>query len=237
VTDEEKVARPLEPAEIAKLEAETRKLEAEADAARTNARVAEITLETAERVREKTLAGNEYHHVLDFTQSVGPGSVGNAMSQLDIWRRVDPGCDIEIRFNSPGGEVLSGMAFFDYIRSLRDDGHRVICSAYGYAASMAGILLQAGTSRVMGREAYVLIHEVSGGAQGSVGEIDDTVEFMHTISDRVLDIFAARTKEAGENGTASSPLNRGQLKTRWTRKNWWLTSDEALKYGIVDEVR
>lgn len=233
-SDEEK-AKFL--AEARKADAEALKFLAETETARFGTRTAEIALETAERVRAKTLAANEYHHVLDFSSAVGSGSVGTAMSQLDIWRRTEPGCDIEIRFNSPGGEVISGMAFFDYIGSLRRDGHQVTCSAYGYAASMAGILLQAGTHRVMGSEAYVLIHEVSGGAQGSIGEIDDTVEFMHTVSNRVLDIFAARSKGAGEAGTASQPLSRAALKRRWTRKDWWLTSDDALKFGIIDEVK
>jgi ATP-dependent protease ClpP protease subunit len=95
----------------------------------------------------------------------------------------------------------------------------------GYAASMAGILLQAGEDRQMGREAYILIHEVSFGVAGKIGEVEDEVKFVKMVQKRVLDIFADRAK-----------VSRGYIAQRWRRKDWWLDSVTAQKLGIVDTV-
>ena len=73
------------------------------------------------------------------------------------------------------------MDLFDYIQELRRDGHYVTTSARGMAASMAGILLQAGGHRVMGREAQVLIREVSSFAIRKVGEIEDEVTLLKSL--------------------------------------------------------
>jgi len=69
------------------------------------------------------------------------------------------------------------MALYDYVRGLRRQGHHVTTSSLGYAASMAGILLQVGDKRIMGAESWLLIHEGSFGAVGSVGQVEDTVEW------------------------------------------------------------
>jgi len=118
------------------------------------------------------------------------------------------------------------MALFDHIVTMRANGWHVTTTARGYAASMAGILLQAGDVRTMGRQSYLLIHEVQAAAMGTMGEIEDEVEFLKKIQNRILSIFAERSR-----------LTVPQLRRRWKRKNWWLDSDEALKLGIVDEVR
>lgn len=72
----------------------------------------------------------------------------------------------------------------------------------------------------------MLIHEVSFGAGGKIGEVEDEVAFVRKIQSRVLDIFAQR-----------STLTRRQIENRWRRKDWWLDSAEALKLAFVDEVR
>jgi ATP-dependent protease ClpP protease subunit len=89
----------------------------------------------------------------------------------------------------------------------------------------------------MGREARVLIHEVSTAAIGKIGEIEDQVTLVHGMQDRVLSIFADRAAQAGVNGTASEPITKARLKRGWSRTDWWLDSDECLRLGIVDEVR
>jgi ATP-dependent protease ClpP protease subunit len=91
---------------------------------------------------------------------------------------------------------------------------------------MAGILLQAGDVRIMGKESWLLIHQVSFGASGSFGEVEDTTKWVDRIQDRVLDIFASRSK-----------MSKAQIKRKWNRTDWWISSDEALKLGFVDETR
>lgn len=213
-------------AEARKFDAETRKADAEALHAANVAEGSAIGLAREQRLRALELASDDRHHVYRFVSTVDAGSVKTCIAALQSWSRVDTGCPITIVFTSPGGEVISGMALFDFITELRGQGHTVTTVARGYAASMAGILLQAGDVRVMGHEAWLMIHEASFGASGSMGEVEDTVEWVKKVQDRILDIFAAR-----------STLSKVQLRSRWRRKNWWIPSDEALRLGLIDEIR
>lgn len=214
---EERLRR--QTAEADKAEAEVRLARAEADQEEVSARA---VLENEKR----RLARDDYAHVYVFGEAVGSASVETCIKSLSEWSRTEPGCDIEIIFNSPGGSVTAGMHLFDFIQALKQKGHKVTTVALGMAASMAGILLQAGTTRVMGKEAYLLIHEVSAGAIGKIGEIKDEVELLDMMTERVARIFAER-----------STLTAQQVKNRMKRKDWWLTSDSAKKLGLVDEVR
>ncbi|KKL73620.1 hypothetical protein LCGC14_2073140, partial [marine sediment metagenome] len=187
---------------------------------------AEIGQRDLERKEVDYLAGNKFHRVYAFNDPVASSSVGSCISQLNIWTRTDPKCDIEIIFNSPGGGVIDGMALYDYFQALRRAGHKLTTVTFGMAASMAGILLQAGDVRVIGAESYVLIHEISTMAVGKIGELEDVVEFTKKIQNRVLKILASRSHK---------PV--GYFEKHWRRQDWWLDSSECLKLGIVDEVR
>lgn len=228
--------------EIAKAGAETRKLLAEAETAEQYAAEARIHLAQTERAEQDILQADRFHHVYYFTTEVSDRSAKDCMDSLSRWRRL--GADrpksekkVEVVFNSPGGGVTAGMMLFDYIQEMKRDGWHVTVSTLGMAASMAGILLQAGTRRVMGAEAWILIHEISTGAVGKIGEIEDEVKFVKRIQERVLDIFAKRCADAKKKGTATKPLTKAALKKGWSRKDWWISSDEALAYGLCDEIR
>lgn len=224
-------------AEAKDFEANALKNLAEAESFKWENIQTKLQSEEAERKAKKDLAGNEYAHKYNFTDAVDSASVQKLMNELEIWSRIDPACDIEIVFSSPGGSVIDGMALFDFIQGIRAKGHKVTTGAIGYAASMAGILLQAGDVRWIGKEAYILVHEVSFGAGGKMGEVEDEVKFVKKIQNRVLDIFAKRCAEAGKNKTATKPLTKTQIQQRWERKDWWIESSEALVWGFVDEVR
>jgi ATP-dependent Clp endopeptidase proteolytic subunit ClpP len=220
-------------AEIDKMTHESRKARIEADSA-------EINLVEKQRTHAESQSADKYHHIFFFTSEVKAASVKECMNQLNQWRRLHKESgdkpDIEICFSSPGGSVIDGMALFDFIQSVRRDGHRVTTSTIGYAASMAGILLQAGDVRVMGAESYLLIHEISFGAGGKIGEVEDEVAFVRKVQGRVLDIFAARSLQAKKNGTATKSLTKKQIDSRWKRKDWWLSADESLELGFVDRI-
>ena len=211
-------------------------LEANAREANNRLAVSAIDLAGKQRIEDEELARNKHNFIYYFTGSVGESSVRNCTDELTRWSRISPGHPIEIIFSSPGGSVVDGMVLFDFIQDLRRKGHKVTTSTLGMAASMAGILLQAGDVRVMHREAWVLIHEISFGAAGKVGEIEDTVAWVKRIQERVLSIFADRCKVARERGTASKPLTKAEIKKHWTRQDWWLSSDDCLMYGLVDEL-
>jgi len=221
-------------ATIAKLEAEAQKTLAEARKAAAEAEQAECEAygsQVAKRMlvekNAEELASDRYRHIYRFTGKVDETSTKNCAQQLIKWSRVDPGCDMEVVFFSPGGSVIDGMMLFDTIIGLRAQGHNITTTAMGYAASMGGILLQAGTKRCMGKEAYILIHEVASGAFGKTSELEDEVAFMKKIQKRVIQIFVERSH---------GKLKATTIQRKWKKTDWWLDSDEALERGVVDEV-
>lgn len=243
MSDETKMSKAVEEALVLKHRAEAEKFAAEARKANTEAAQSECALKDQEidlrqkqRIETELLALDTYNYTYRFSSQVDDSTVKTCIDKLTFWHRTAPTANIEVIFNSPGGSVFAGMDLFDYITDLRAD-HEVTTTTRGYAASMGGILLQAGTRRVMGREAYILIHEVSTWAGGKVGEIEDEYNFLKKISERVVNIFADRAKQAGLNGTASHPITAAQVRKNWNRTDWWLDSAEALKLGIVDELR
>jgi ATP-dependent protease ClpP protease subunit len=218
-------------AEAVKLLAEARKVTAEAVTAEAEAEVAAIELAAAREKEAARCVSDDHCRVYRFNESVGQASADKCIATLARWHRLDPTCDIEIVFNSPGGSVIAGMALFDAIHrlSLRaKGGHKVTVGVAGYAALMAGILVQAADVRWIGRESYFMIHEVSAGTGGKIGEMKDDVKFYDAICDRVVKIFVAR---------AGGKITKPTFERRWRRQDWWLLSDEALKLGFVDDLR
>jgi ATP-dependent protease ClpP protease subunit len=254
--------------------------------ARLNKTIAEISTRREQRSEDIAMAGDRFKHFYAYNEPVTARSVTECISQLTEWQRLAPVVDgvsqpmvITIVFDSPGGSVIDGLHLYDFIQELKFQGHTIITKTLGMAASMAGILLQAGTKRVMGSEAYVLIHEVSFMAGGPIGVVEDEVEFVKMIQARVLDIFARKASRALEGAKTAKETEAAYQKrlderfderrdffehgkrieskvtvkatstrkasTRtniareggWSRKDWWLNSDQALEAGFVDEVQ
>lgn len=233
------------PEELRKFEAEAVLAEAEARKANAEAENMELRLEAtraevtrsghglAEATEKEAMRTNSdwHHRIYRFNDAVTAASTKACLQSLAMWDRLDPECAIEVVFNSPGGSVIDGMALFDALNgySLRGGGtHRLTTGAQGYAASMAGILLQAGDHRWIGAESYLMIHEISAGAAGKIGEIEDAVKFYDRICERVVDIFVKRS---------GGKITKTQFVKAWKRTDWWMDSDDALKFGFVDEVR
>jgi len=212
-------------AEAAQAHANAEKFQAEAAEAKNRVEVSNILTRAAIRKEHDELAGDLHHQVYNFNAAVTTDSVKSCMNQLKIWHRTAPTSEIEICFFSPGGSVIDGLALYDYIQSLRKAKHNIITSTVGYAASMGGILLQAGDIRRMSSESYVLVHEISAGAVGKFGEMEDEMIFIKKIQGRILNIFASRSK-----------LTAKQWESKWSRKDLWLDSTECLQFGLVDEV-
>lgn len=227
-------------ANAAKLTAEARKAEAEARKADLETKVAELKAQTEALILERErithdlakekeaarLYDDDHQRVYRFLDGVGAGSVKDCIGSLTRWSRIDPGCNITIIFDSPGGSILDGFHLFDTILELRRTGHHITTIAQGMAASMAGVLLQAGDKRVMSESAALLIHEAAFGVMGSYGKIEDQVEFVKKLQKRILRIFADR-----------SNMTEEEIENKWHRKDWWMMADEALEHGFCDEVR
>ena len=224
----EDTKQALKLARLRREQAEAQKLEHEAELARLAAAAQQREDDDHAYSHEYERAGDPYHHIYRFFGGVTASNVQNCMSILGRWSRLQPGCDLEIVFNSPGGSVIDGMALWDYLEHLKSRGHKLTTVCRGMAASMAGILMQAGDVRVMGRESYLMIHEISAGAGGKIGEIADAVKFYERICERVVDLFVARS---------GGKITRAQFKKNWNRADWWIDSGEALRWGFIDEVR
>jgi len=230
---EEKKSRKEEAANIKKLEAETKKLEAEtrqveAEAKKVGAEAvqAELASWKARRDFDRSQATDEENHLYRFDGDVSKSSVSRCMTKLTEWSRLDSDCSMEIVFSSPGGGIVSGFELFDFIQGLRHKGHKIITGSLGYAASMAGILLQAGDVRWIGHQSWVMIHRASFGAVGKTFDVEDEVKFVKRIEKRILDIFVSRSK-----------LSKTKIQRNWNRKDWWIDADECLELNLVDEVR
>lgn len=217
--------------------AHARKTTAEALAAEYNAENVRIGMAQNQRTEKVALSANHHHHQFEFVASVYEEPVMACLGQMAVWHRLDADCPMHLIIDSPGGSVIDGMHLFDQItayskrpwdsRKLPKGTHDTTITVRGYAASMAGILLQAADKRIIGPESYLMIHEVSTFCHGKIGEIKDEVDFLDKIGDRVTELFVRRS---GGN------MTKAKFKKLWDRKDVWLTSEEALEYGFVDEI-
>ncbi len=133
---------------------------------------------------------------------------------------------IEVRINSDGGDVIPGLMLFDFLRKLRES-HQVITHVAGIAASMASVIVQAGSHRTMAPDATLMMHEISTRDAGKIGDLEDHLLWTRATCDRFLDIYAERLRP---------PYDRQYVKEHWERKDWFVLADEALRLGLVDEV-
>jgi ATP-dependent Clp endopeptidase proteolytic subunit ClpP len=202
-------------AEISKLLADTNKLLAEAETARYEALVNKIAYETSAS-RLRTYA---------FNDTVTGSTVAHCVRNLMGWIQADPTTPLEIVFNSPGGAVIDGLELYDRILAWRAAGTRIDTVIMGNAASMAGVLAQAGETRRMGPNAYLMIHEVSAGMVGKASFMQDQTDFVKRLQEQMMSILASRAK---------LPLE--EIKERSLRKDWWMNAEEALEHGFVDEI-
>jgi ATP-dependent Clp endopeptidase proteolytic subunit ClpP len=206
-------------AETKNLEMETRKLEAQAIRE-------EIETEKLKEMYFKNKSLDEENGVYRFSHDVCRASVMECMSKLTEWHRLKPKCKMEIIFSSPGGSIIDGFELFDFLQDLRNKGHNLTTGSLGMAASMAGVLLQAGDVRWIGHQSWLMIHRAAFGAIGKTYEIEDEVRFVKRIENRILDIFTSRSK-----------LTKNKICRNWDRKDWWINADECLELKLVDEVR
>lgn len=201
-------------------------------------RESEINAAAKERQNKVVLADDLYNRYYYFDSSVNEKSVQAALVRLAFWHRTMPGEPIKMVFNSPGGDITSGFALYDYLQELKALGHEITTHSIGYAASMGGVLLQAGSSgkRTMGKEAMILIHQGAFGAGGTAGQMKDMQKYFDKLLDRIRNIFLTRAEEAYKADTATKKLTLKMFNTNWERQDWWLTSEDALELGIIDGV-
>lgn len=144
-------------------------------------------------------------------------------AQLLFLESVDPKKDIQIYLNSPGGGVYAGLGIYDTMQYISPDV-ATICT--GMAASMGAVLLCAGAhgKRTALRHSRVMIHQPLGGAQGQASDIEITTREILKLKKELYDIIAHHSRQEYEKVSHDSD------------RDYWMTSEEAKTYGMVDEV-
>ncbi len=145
------------------------------------------------------------------------------ITQMLYLQMQDPKKDINIYINSPGGSVTAGLAIYDTMQFVTCN---VNTYCMGMAASMGAVLLLAGTkgSRFALPNSHVMIHQVSGGAQGSASDVERTVEFMYDLKKSLNEIIAKHTGKSVKQVAEDAD------------RDYYMSAEEACKYGIVDKV-
>ena len=145
------------------------------------------------------------------------------VSQLLFLESEDPGKDISLYINSPGGSVTAGMAIYDTMNYIKCD---VSTICMGMAASMGAFLLAGGTKgkRMALPNSTIMIHQPSGGAQGQATEINIVAEQILKTRQRLNEILAANT---------GKPL---EIIAKDTERDNYMTAQEAKEYGLGDKV-
>ena len=144
-------------------------------------------------------------------------------AQLLYLDSVDPGKDISIYINSPGGSVYAGLGIYDTMQFISSDV-ATICT--GMAASMASVLLVAGAKgkRSALPHSRVMIHQPMGGAQGQASDIEITAREIQKLKKELYTIIADHSGTSFDKVWADSD------------RDYWMTAQEAKEYGMIDEV-
>ncbi|MBQ1317535.1 MAG: ATP-dependent Clp endopeptidase proteolytic subunit ClpP [Lachnospiraceae bacterium] len=145
------------------------------------------------------------------------------VAELLFLESEDPGKDISLYINSPGGSVSAGWAIYDTMQYIKCD---VATICIGMAASMGAFLLAGGAKgkRQALPNAEIMIHQPSGGARGQASEIEIEAEHIFRMKKKLNETLAKNT------GQDLSVIERD------TDRDHWLSAEEAVAYGIIDSV-
>ena len=156
-------------------------------------------------------------------EEVNDVSAGLFVSQLLFLEAEDPGKDIQLYINSPGGSVTAGMAIYDTMQYIKCD---VSTICLGMAASMGAFLLAGGAKgkRFALPHSTIMIHQPSGGAQGQATEIQIVADHIAQTKRTLNELLAANTGQ---------PI---EVVERDTDRDNYMTAEEAKAYGLIDGV-
>ena len=156
-------------------------------------------------------------------EEVNETTASLVVAQLLFLESEDPGKDIQLYINSPGGMVTAGLAIYDTMQYIKCD---VSTICIGLAASMGAFLLAGGTKgkRMALPNAEIMIHQPSGGAKGQATEIEIAAENILKTKKRLNEILAENTGKPYETIAAD------------TERDHYLSAEEAKEYGLIDYV-
>ena len=161
--------------------------------------------------------------IIYVTGVIEPEMANAVKAQLILLENLDPKADITMYIDSPGGMVDTGLGIYDTMQFISCDV-RTVC--VGLAASMGSLLLMGGTKgkRMALPHANIMIHQPSGGAQGMASDMEISWKHMKRTKDTLTQLYADHTGQPYEK--VLSDMDR----------DYFLTAEEALQYGIIDEI-
>ena len=150
-------------------------------------------------------------------------AANSIIAQMLFLASKDPGKDIQIYVNSPGGSITAGLAIYDTMQYIKPDVSTV---CVGMAASMAAVLLAAGKKgkRFALPSSEILLHQVAGGVTGQAVEIEITAKQILKIKEKINQILSKHT------GQTLAKIEKD------TDRDFYLSSEEAKIYGLIDKV-
>jgi len=161
--------------------------------------------------------------IIFLSEEVNNATASLIVAQMLFLEAEDPDKDIHFYINSPGGSVTAGMAIYDTMQLIKSD---VSTICVGMAASMGAFLLAGGAKgkRFALPNAEVMIHQPSGGTQGQATDMQIHAERIIQMKKKLNEILAENTGQAVEKVTED------------TERDNFLTSEEAVAYGLIDKV-
>ena len=156
-------------------------------------------------------------------EEVNEHTANVVVAQLLHLANEDPEKDIQLYINSPGGSVYDGLAIYDTIQYIKPDVQTI---GIGLQASMGAFLLSSGTKgkRYLLPNSRVMIHQPSSGTQGKVTDQEISLREAIALKERLAAIMAKNT------GQKLDKVKKDM------ERDFWMSSDEAAAYGVVDEV-
>lgn len=154
---------------------------------------------------------------------IDDGMANTVVAQLLFLDMENPGADISLYINSPGGSVTAGMAIYDTMQYVKAPV-RTVC--VGMAASMGAFLLMAGDKgkRMALPNSEVMIHQPSGGAQGQATDVTIRAEWLLRTKNKMNKMMAEMTGQPVEKVAQDS------------ERDYFMSAQEALNYGIIDQI-
>mgnify|MGYP000988609968 CR=1 FL=1 len=161
--------------------------------------------------------------IIFLTGPIDDNVAASICMQLLFLEAENPSKEISMYINSPGGVVTSGLSIYDTMQYISSDV-ATICT--GMAASMGAVLMCAGAhgKRTALPHSRIMIHQPLGGAQGQASDIEITYKEISKLKKELYDIISHHSGQPYERVEKDSD------------RDYWMTSEEAVKYGMIDEV-
>lgn len=161
--------------------------------------------------------------IILLTSDVNSYTANQVKAQMLYLEAKDPDADIYLYIDSPGGEVHTGLGIYDVMKYIKCDVHTV---CIGEACSMGAFLLSSGTKgkRYALPNSQIMIHQVSAGTQGKATDMEIALNHILHLKKRLNEIMADNTGKTVEEVKQAMELDN------------WLTAQEALEYGLIDEI-